>query len=213
VPRPASTMAAYSQAEEDESRFRQRSQSPKRRKIDLTPEFVSPISSNITRESVITNVSPLCGRPLPLPLSPSSLGFSEQKTSNDCHTPSPALPLPSRRPSLATTQQAPVTAPIRVKREPESPPLPSVQRKSVSSLYQFYPFPENCNRTHPEWEANRITFKKEKERELKARGLEIIGKWMTRYGCPLLLSFEYRTYLFLLCFKWRRNFDPMVSIS
>src|SRR6266576_469704 len=57
VPRPASTMAAYSQAEEDESRFRQRSQSPKRRKIDLTPEFVSPISSNITRESVITNVS------------------------------------------------------------------------------------------------------------------------------------------------------------
>ncbi|KAF8327350.1 hypothetical protein F5887DRAFT_1083834 [Amanita rubescens] len=176
VPRPASTMIAYSQAEEAESRSRERSQSPKRRKVDLTPEFVSPISSNMTRGSVITNASPLCGRPLPLPLSPSSLVFPEQKTSNDRHTPSPALPSPLHHP----TQQAPATPPIRVKREPESPPLPSVQRKSVSSLYQFYPFPENCNRTHPKWEANRIEFRKAKERELKARGLELIGKWMTR---------------------------------
>ena len=192
VPRPTST---YSQAEEAECRSRERSSSPKRRKIDLTPEFVSPISSNITRESVITNVSPLCGRPLPLPLSPSSLGFPEQKTSSDRHTPS--LPSPSRRPSLATAQHAPATTPVRVKREPESPPLPSLQRKFASSLYQFYPFPENCIRTHPEWEANRITFRKEKERELKARGFEMIGKWMTRYVVALLLPFQHHIYLFL----------------
>ena len=166
LPRPAS------QAAESESRFKEYTPSPKRRKIDLTPEFVSPVSSNITRESIITNVSPLCARPVALPLSPPSMVYPEQRTSND-HAPSP-----SRRPFLEA--QAPATPPIQMKREQESPPLLGAQRRAVSNQFQFYPFPDNCNRTNPEWEANRIALRKEKERELKGRGLQIIGKCITR---------------------------------
>ena len=166
LPRPAS------QAAESESRFKEYTPSPKRRKIDLTPEFVSPVSSNITRESIITNVSPLCARPVALPLSPPSMVYPEQRTSND-HAPSP-----SRRPFLEA--QVPATPPIQMKREQESPPLLGAQRRAVSNQFQFYPFPDNCNRTNPEWEANRIALRKEKERELKGRGLQIIGKCITR---------------------------------
>ena len=140
------------------------------------------MSSNITKESVITNVSPLCTRPVSLPLSPSSMVYLGPRATNDRGL------SPSRRPPLAV--QAPATPPIPMKREQQSPPLFGVQRRATSSQFQFYPFPEDCNRTNPEWEASRITFRKEKERELKGRGLEIIGKCITRYVClfPLVPS-------------------------
>ena len=195
VPRHASQVA------EAKGRSREYTPSPKRRKIDLTPEFL--VSSNITRESVITNVY---ARPVALSPSPSSMVYPEQRTRDD-RTPShtlPSLPSPSHRPHLAV--QAPATPPVQMKREQESPPLLDAQRRAVSSQFQFYPFPDNCNRTNPEWDTNRIAFKKEKERELKGRDLEIIGKCITLY-VSLVPSFSDRNIVFIYLFgswlfKW-----------
>ena len=156
--------------------------SRKRRRIDQTPEFAS---SNITRDSVITNVSP---RSIAHPPSP-SLEYP-----GDDHVPSsPALPSPPppvRHSSLATPTPA---SPVPIKREQETPPPLGVQRTAVSSQHQFYPFPDDCNRTNPKWKANRAAYRKEKERELQARGLDIVGRCITRYvlffqPCPLVLS-------------------------
>ncbi|KAF8631720.1 hypothetical protein AX15_002225 [Amanita polypyramis BW_CC] len=154
--------------------------SPKRRRIDTTPERASPliIPSNKTRQGVITSSNT---RPRPVSLSlPSSSPRAPEQRANEHHViPADKLPYPLTPPRPLILKIG-ATTPVQVKHEPESPPLLAVERKAVTGQYQFYPFPENCKKKHPEWDINRITFQKEKIRVLKEKGFKLIGKCITR---------------------------------
>ena len=178
--------------------------SPKRRKIDLTPEFVS---SNITRESVITNVfmRSACSAS-PVSIIHGIPGAKYERRSS-------AFTITSSFLSSASTCNSPYPDETPTRKSPASRRTTQCQVNSNS-----IPSPDNCNRTNPEWEANRITFRKEKERELK--NLEIIGKCITRYVClfPLVPSLSDWNIVFIYVFgfslfKWWRDFHSMVNTS
>lgn len=43
-----------------------------------------------------------------------------------------------------------------------------------------FPLPENCQKTNPQWQINRMAFRQEKSRELRKKGLELIGRCIMR---------------------------------
>ncbi|KAH9479832.1 hypothetical protein JR316_0008427 [Psilocybe cubensis] len=99
------------------------------------------------------------------------------------------LPLPGRLPKPiisareeppVVVKQEPVHVPIKhepvVKREPLSPSPPpraiAPERKLITESCQFFPFPETCKKSDPNFKQNRKAFFVEKNKELLRKGLK-----------------------------------------
>ncbi|KIM38322.1 hypothetical protein M413DRAFT_244522 [Hebeloma cylindrosporum] len=130
-----------------------------------------------------------------LPPSP----LKRRKYSDDgTHMLPPSMPLPGRHQRKSfimqqpvDVQQRPITPDIIVvdiKAEPRSPTPPLPQPKLVTESCEFYPLPESCQKSNPDYRENRKRFFQEKNSHLISLGLKKT-KVFYRYVLDPLLSF------------------------
>ena len=105
--------------------------------------------------------------------------------SSPVHTPHQAAPLAQVKTTVSSTVPNILAKTSTIKKEPRTPsPGPSrMERTLITSSCTFYPIPEFCKKTFPDFKENRNTFFKEKMQELTRLGLTKVKSFF-RYALP-----------------------------